>query len=618
MKESKEKIRARMLKNASKLWGFSDTESEAAFDPVVGLIIGSLATELEKISYGIHEAESRVVEKLVELLTPEPITGAMPSHSVIRANPVQPLFDIYPKYQFFLYKRLKNLIDPSKSEEKTVFYTPAGNYRLFDGAVRYLCAGNKLMEFQDELYKEVIEEAPKSRNLPASSIWLGVEFDSYVDKIDGLSLFFDVKSDLHEEFFYQALGRATWYINDKEVSAVHGYSQDMDAIRRDLDDILKQDIDTTAKLVRHINRFYRKRFITFEKGNLSLDHFEWQNDYPALFDEVFNRKELGSLPINLFWFELRFPQAIPPEVLDDLYCSMNCFPVINRKLNEFTQAISDHLNIIPLDSEETFLDMRQVTNSDGQLYSHKSFSTLSDIKKGAYILRQGGVGRFDSRNAREIIHYLIELLRDESAAFSVLGTDMISSNLRDLDQTIARLEQRLQSSNIAKEEIPYLMLRSHVKDQLVFVEFWSTNASFSNKIKAGTSLGVYEGSDINDESVVFVLPTVGGRERMDTDERLNVYRKALLSKGRVVTREDIMVLCYDHFGKMLENVEVKKGIRKDDAVTSGFVRTMDIHIKLSKREMRLSQDELKFMIEDLQVKLEEQSANLMPFRVILP
>jgi len=104
---------------------------------------------------------------------------------------------------------------------------------------------------------------------------------------------------------------------------------------------------------------------------------------------------------------------------------------------------------------------------------------------------------------------------------------------------------------------------------------------------------------------------------MDTDERLNVYRKALLSKGRVVTKEDVKALCYEHFGKMLEDVDVKKGIKKDDAITSGYQRTMDVFIKLSKRESRLSDDEMSFLIEDLKIKLEEQSANLIPYRVII-
>ena len=130
-------------------------------------------------------------------------------------------------------------------------------------------------------------------------------------------------------------------------------------------------------------------------------------------------------------------------------------------------------------------------------------------------------------------------------------------------------------------------------------------------------MSVYEGSDIDESTVVAMLPTVGGREKMDTDERLNVYRKALLSKGRVVTREDIKVLCYEHLGKMLEKVEIKKGIKKDDSITSGYVRTIDIHIKLSKRESRLSEDELKFIVDDLKVKLEEQSANIMPYRIFM-
>ena len=39
-----------MIKNASRLWGYHDSETESSFDPLVGLLIGALAAELEKIS----------------------------------------------------------------------------------------------------------------------------------------------------------------------------------------------------------------------------------------------------------------------------------------------------------------------------------------------------------------------------------------------------------------------------------------------------------------------------------------------------------------------------------------------------------------------------------------
>ena len=54
-----------MIKNASRLWGFQDTQAENSFDPFVGLILGALASELTKVSNEINSTESRILEKLV-------------------------------------------------------------------------------------------------------------------------------------------------------------------------------------------------------------------------------------------------------------------------------------------------------------------------------------------------------------------------------------------------------------------------------------------------------------------------------------------------------------------------------------------------------------------------
>jgi hypothetical protein len=296
---------------------------------------------------------------------------------------------------------------------------------------------------------------------------------------------------------------------------------------------------------------------------------------------------------------------------------MNCFPVINRQLNDFTVSSRENINIIPLDTEDSFLDIKNVSNSGGKSYTMKSFSSLTDIQKGTYILRQGGIARFDSRNAREMINYLLELLRDESAAFSVLGSDMISSNLRELNQGIARLDQRLQDSNVVKENLSYIMLKSDSQDDMIFVEFWSTKATGANKIKPGQKLTVYEGSDIKSDSVVLMTPTIGGRDKLDTGDRLNAYRRTLLSRGRVVTAEDVKVLCYEHFGKSVDQVEVSRGIMKGEAVNTGFVRTIDIHISLSKRMTPFTAEEMKFLVDDLNIKLKEQSMNNMPYRIFV-
>jgi len=138
MRESKEKIKSRMIKNASRLWGYHDTETESSFDPLVGLLIGALASELEKISGEIHNSESRVVEKLVEILTPDSVVGAYPSHGILCAQPNQPTFEIHPSAQFYLSRKVKNALDNSRTEQQNTFFTPAGSYKLFNGKVRYI------------------------------------------------------------------------------------------------------------------------------------------------------------------------------------------------------------------------------------------------------------------------------------------------------------------------------------------------------------------------------------------------------------------------------------------------------------------------------------------------
>ena len=606
-----------MVKNASRIWGFSDTEAESSFDPLVSMIMGALSHELDIISDDIHNTESRIVEKLIQLVTPEPITGPFPAHAILRADPVLPVFEISPDYQFYLYKKFKSPADSSKSEDKSIFFSPSGTFKLFKGSIRYLAGGTKIHEFMKEGYKEVCAEAIRGKSLPLSGFWLGIDLDEEVESLDGLRIFFELRSEHHASAFYQSLIRGNWLINDIPVTPTSGYGNESERFRKDLDDFINQEIDITAKVTHHVNDFYRDQFITLETGNIEPEKLISADQYPKAIRDTFNTDELERAPRNFFWLEIRHGQPFSTDIIEELHCSMNCFPVINRQLNDFTISSRENINIIPLETEDSFLDIKNVTNSSGKSYSMKSFSSLGAIQKGSYILRQGGIARFDSRNAREMINYLLELLRDESAAFSVLGTDMISSNLRELNQGIARLEQRLQDTNIVKENLSYLMLKTEQQDDLIFVEFWSTKASGGNKIKSGNKLTIYEGSDIKSDSVVLMTPTLGGRDKMDTEDRLNAYRRTLLSRGRVVTAEDVKVLCYEHFGKAVDRVEVTKGVMTGDTVNKGFIKSIDIHIGLSKRMAPFTEEELKFLIDDLRIKLKEQSVNTLPYRIFV-
>ena len=616
MKESKEKIKSRMLKNASRTWGYHDTEAENAFDPLVGMLMGAMAFELEQISAEIHNSESRVVEKLVELLTPEPVVVAYPAHGILSAQPHQSTFEIHPSHQFYLSKKVKSTVDPDRTEQQNIFFTPAGSYKLFNGKVKYIATEKTLFEVDTEGYKEAISESTLALGREHKKLWIGLEFGSDLESYEGLSLFFDLKSELHEDAFYKSLTRAKWFLNDIPVDFAGGYSVPRDVAKKNEDALLTLDLDTSSKVCKHVELFYNKKFMTLT-GECPVKNYLIRSNYPPSLRSSFDDDALKIIKPPYVWIRVEFSQTLPVEVIESVYCSLNCFPVINRQLNKITYSAKEQINVIPLKSENAFFDMKSVTNTKGNSYRLKSFSRVKEMEKGSYIVRQGGVGRFDSRNAVEILNYLIELLRDENAAFTLLGADMVSSNLRELNQIIARLEQRISGSVELKEGVSYLLVKSLPSDEMVYVEFWTTNGSMANNIKPGTPLIVFAGSDFRQETIKFLSPSKGGRERMDTEDRIHAYRRALLSKDRVVTAEDIKALCYEQYGKMIEKVVITKGLAIGTAAETGLSRTIDITVSLSRQGAGYTSEELAFLTEDLKIKLQEKSMNIMPYRVFI-
>ena len=121
---------------------------------------------------------------------------------------------------------------------------------------------------------------------------------------------------------------------------------------------------------------------------------------------------------EIICFKLQFTTAFPLNAISDLYVSINCFPVVNRHLNKFTYRLQNTLNIVPLATEELFQDLISISTSEGKSFMSNPMGTGFLQWSWFYTLRYGGVERFDDRQSVELLNNVIELLRDESAAFS--------------------------------------------------------------------------------------------------------------------------------------------------------------------------------------------------------
>jgi hypothetical protein len=332
---------------------------------------------------------------------------------------------------------------------------------------------------------------------------------------------------------------------------------------------------------------------------------------------VFSDRDLKKISAEpIAWFQVQFPQPISVEMTEFLHVSLNCFPVINRRLNELSASARQLINVIPLQAEELFLDIRKVLDRNGSPYKVHLYSDIDSMDHGHAVLRNAGVARFDRRDAKQHIQNLLELLRDESTAFRVIGTDMISSDLKNLEQAITRLESKVKEFDFGLTDTNYLLLRPMQKNDLVFIEFWSTNGAFANKIRYGVNLQAYKSKDIDTDSIIFVTASAGGKNRPEDTERVNIYRKALLTGGRLVTESDYKMLCYETFGDMLLSVHINKGAMNDTLLSNGLVRTIDIHLKLANFDT-LNESELSHIKQDLLIKLEQSSSNIYPYRIFL-
>jgi len=151
------------------------------------------------------------------------------------------------------------------------------------------------------------------------------------------------------------------------------------------------------------------------------------------------------------------------------------------------------------------------------------------------------------------------------------------------------------------------------------ISYWSTAAEQGNDIKAGTTLQSYKTQSLYHTNCTLITTTIGGRNRLSASESITAYKSALLSRDRLISLEDIKIFCRLQLGNTAKHIEVKKGVMVPRQVSQGFMRTIDVTIKLNRKDFMEVQEknQLQYWKESLTLKLASKSAGLTPFRVFI-
>lgn len=616
--ENREQIKNRMMKTAARLWGYAEDETESSFDPLVNVLFSACALELEKISNEIHASRARLLERMVQLLSPEVLCGPLAAHAVMHAAAIEEKAWLQESDQFFCSQRTGVSYESTGTGYKDIFFAPTGNFQLNTSAVTYLATGHQLYRYREMISKEVITHCLPGKELEQRVLWIGLT-GSHL-KLHNTQYFFEIKNEVNKELFYKNLSQTRWFHNGKELQVLPGYNQDnISGERLDIEQLLIRKNTAAWKLKEFINAYYKPKFITIRQSD---DQPIIENEgWPAELLQAFDKKELQPLQTGeIHWIKIQFPENISGAVLQDVVCHVNCFPVLNCEMHETVHSMRDMLNIIPMYSQDIFIDLHEISDADGNVYNIRAIEKNAQ-EKLTLILRQGGIGRFDERDATMIIENIVQLLSDESAAFSVLGRDFLSGELKTLQQIIYKLEQQMITRELSKEHTPFLVVRKEKDEDFsnLTVAYWSTNGEQGNDIKAGTVLQTYKSDGMFQTHCTLLTTSIGGRSRLSASESITAYKSALLSRDRLISLEDIKIFCRLQLGQIAKHIEVVKGVMVPRQVSQGFTRTIDVTIKLNRKDYMDAQEknQLQYWKDSLVLKLTEKSAGLTPFRVFI-
>jgi len=579
---SKEAIASRMFRSAARFWGLSDTNMDN-FDPLVRLLIEACAVEIYRLDNEMVSLQRAMTERLAGLLVPEIYVQPRPAHAVIHAASTDPQMYATTTSQFLHQKRVASVVNGPLDSSMDVFFSPAGRFKAIDADVQIVAAA-------DHIYRVNLLQQKETYLRPqiafsSQTVWVGINAKSHQDLRD-LSLFFDLKNTPDKARLLSSLGYAKCFIGDREIQLRKGLAPNNSEDKKLVFEESLEELYISRRTEKMIGRIYADHFLTIAADEDSVSHIQagQLSRFPAEWRDHLGMTDLNLLQEELLWLRFQFPPEFNAQVLDDLTVAVNCFPVANRHLNSITYRLNSYFNIIPLLTDEQFFAVHAVDgtyseNSGRTDYVFYPFDRYNHSDKGTYTVRSGDLQRFDSRNAAEYLNYLVELLRDESRAFAAFGQDFLATTIKDLNQNIELISQKIrQNLNLLHTAPTYLLINPLQEGDTIFVQYWTCNGESGNGIRSGSKMDLYEGSSFKKESLVLMTQTTGGMDKLKNTEVLTAFKSVLLSRNRLVTAADIQNFCFNYLQGKAQDVKVSKGVAISAMPDQGLIPVINVSI----------------------------------------
>ncbi len=580
-------IKERLRRFAMDLWNITDLRQ---VDPVIDLILDVIAYNSSRLHQNISDSDSSVLHRLACLLVPQQWSLPMPSHALLSVEPKDDESRLLtPQDRFYTRKMMfeKGWVD--------LDFSPLSNYPLVNAKIKGLSYDSRVMYS----YEGSLQETELSNVVVPSEdgvVWIGLEMTkSLLRSAHNLVLCVLLEDN-----------NLTPFLRDVQVYDGVGEKLDVSVPQFPLEHSEKYHYFD------EISDYYANNFIQISLDSKALSSNPFST-YPSEWEVSDEDGDEGN---KLVWLKLKFPVMFNHVDLGKIRFLLNTYPVVNRTLITVQHNFARKGNIVALPCKENRFLLNVESFHDDANHQYVDIAhNYSESSIGTYSLYFGNIERFDSDNARILINKLIQLIHEDGSAFESLEIDTLTDQLNNLYDNIENIEKSIFDFTQAKS-IPRAFLFTHPykKTSEVEVSYWTTDAEVANGLDSRTVVYQSDNDKFSTSGLLFQTTTKQGNAHESERDLINRLRYGLLSKDRIVTREDIKSFVLCRLGKLVKSVDIRDGIAISSDVRRGIIRTTEVRIELSRTSKEEGID-LPAMTSFLEDELSKRSINNTPYKI---
>lgn len=582
------KIKEEVLDYALDLWGLDD---ETKLDPVVGLLLDAFAYESYKLRGEIEKSDDQLLKRLSRILIGQRWYLPFPAHGLMTVHPQDGEYSVLlsPEDHFFIEKVRQG------DRREQVFFTPLSHHPLIDARIVNVLWGTQI-QVSHRRRSEQFRFLSDLQRLEDHTVWLGIHISSaQLSKLDRLPLCF-----LPEEAHLAFLLRDTliYDVSDNLLS---------------LEPYTLQHENDEDHYAQEINAYYKDYFYQVELPSDATMH-SLRNLFPD-----------GDLDQNLdgdakyFWLKIVLPPAFNRDSIESLGIHINTFPVVNRKMERSHHSFHAGGRILPLACSRSayFLNVHSLIDNDGCYYSNR-LKHYEEQPDGTFSLYFGELERFDAADAQTQIAKVLQLIREEGNAFAAINPEGVSTQLKELFEKLEAVEKGTYRMRESVERIKAFLLTVPITGAThAELKYWQCQGEEGNDVTPRSTVLQFNMDKYNPSGIRFQTTTHQGRLNEGEYDLIQSLRYGLLSRERIVSREDVRSYINHRMGSHITAVDIKDGITISQDLRKGIVRTTEVHIQLNKTSLSSSQyqDNLSRIAHFIEGELEHRSVSHTTYKV---